>query len=142
MRLSSHRYRIAKKICKLFLPDDPSREVMSIYGTLYPIAAKIRISPAVNKGGPQLAPPVYALAKPSWFFVVDHDSLRRFAHPVTYIFAPVDGSPFEVHEEQWWPLIEGQSHWHHAGHIDAPREFVVFEGVIAYDWRANGRDHP
>jgi len=46
-----------------------------------------------------------------------------------------------VHKEQWWPIVEGQSHWHRDGHIDAPREFVIFEGIIAYDWRANGRDH-
>jgi hypothetical protein len=135
------REGIARKICRSFLPDNPSREVMTIYGTLYPIASKIRISPAVNKSDPKVAPPIYILAKPSWFFLVDHNSLMRFAHRVTYIIAPVNGSTFEVHEEQWWPVIEGQSHWHRDGHIDAPREFVVFEGVIAYDWRANGRDH-
>lgn len=142
LSLFSQRERIARKIYRRFVPHNVSREIMTIYGTLYPVSAKIQIWPAVNKDDPISAPPIYTLAKPSWFFLIDHNSLAGFAHDLTYIFAPVDGSPLEVHEEQWWPFVEGQSHWHRDGHIDAPREFIVFEGVVAYDWRANGRFHP
>lgn len=133
---------VAQDVRESFLPADSSREVMTIYATLYPLATGIAISPAVNKDDPATPPPAYVLSKPSWFLVIDRDSLAGFAHDVTYIIAPDDGSPYEVHEEKWWPLIEGLNHWFQDGRMTAAREFIVYEGVVAADWRAAGEVFP
>lgn len=139
---SVRRQRIADDIVARFLPTDSSREVATVFGTRHPIAAGIEIRPVAHKDNPRLPPPVYTLQKDSWFFVVDRNSLAPFAHAVTYILAPVDGSAYVVHEESWWPIVEGQNHWYRAGSMQADMAFIVFQGIIASDWFANGRTFP
>lgn len=139
---NEQRDAFAADIQAQFLPTDKTREAATIYATLYPIAAGVEISPAFNKNDISQPPPVYSPTRPSWFFVVDYNSTAAFAHDVVFIIAPTDGSAFAVHRERWWPVVEAQNHWYRRGHMDAAREFMVYEGVVAADWRAAGRVFP
>jgi hypothetical protein len=136
---AAQRDAIARRLVATHLPADRTREVATVYATRSPVAAGIEIAPAAHATDPRQAAPTYTLAKESWFFAIDTNSLARFAHPVIFVFVPTDGSADEVHHERWWPVIEGQRTWFRQGHMEAPPENIVFEGVIAASWRANGR---
>lgn len=136
------RAAIAADVIQQLLPADATREVATVYATLHPLASGVRIMPAFHRDDLRQKPPEYVLTTPSFLVVIDHNSLARFAHDVTYVIAPANGSGRQIHRERWWPTVEGQPHWYRGGYMQAPPEFVVFEGVVALDWRLGGRDAP
>jgi hypothetical protein len=137
--VGQQRQKIVDRIIKTYLPTDRTREIATIYATTAPVAPGIEISPSSHATDPTQTPPTYTLSKSSWVIVIDHNSIARFTHPMTYIFVPEDGSADEVHNEGWWPTVDGINLWYRNGHMEAGLENIVFEGIIASSWRANGR---
>lgn len=133
---------VVRMVLDRYLPQDSTREIMTVFASRAPVGVGARIRPNANSSGPHHPPPVYRVDRPSWFFAIDRNSLAKWAHDVTFIFIPTDGSPHVVHNERWWPVIDEKTFWYDHGHMDARPPFVVYEGLIAAAWRDGGRVIP
>lgn len=137
--LEKSRRAAASWVVGHHVSNSPDREMMTVFSSLHPVAAGTEVSPAQHRGDPAQPPPIHSTGKESWFFVIDHATPAAFAHRLTYVFVPLDGSPPLEFEEMWWPKITGKSLWFSRGMMTAPSQYIVYEGIVATAWRLN---HP
>jgi len=130
------RQELTKNVIDNYLPQDSTVRIITIFATLEPLNAGTPISPALNANDFLSPPPVYTMSTDFWLFIVDRYSMAKFAHDVSYIFIPEDGTPHEIHEEKWWPIINNNLTWYYKSYLHAP-QYVVFQGDYAEVWRAN-----
>ena len=46
-----------------------------------------------------------------WFFWIDRAPYARYAHPTQFVLIDAADGTFEVYDEAWWPVLNGQSLW-------------------------------
>ena len=62
-------------------------------------------------GPPEIGTLVWTTDNPVWFFWIDDLPPAMFAHPARFVFVEKNTGEYIVFEEEWWPVIDGQSWW-------------------------------
>ncbi len=65
--------------------------------------------PAEVTSLPHLVP--YTIDVPVWFFWIDREPYARYSHPTTFVLVDASDSTYVTHDEQWWPVLNGDSLW-------------------------------
>ncbi len=58
---------------------------------------------------PHLVP--YTIEGPAWFFWIDLEPYARYSHPTSFVLVDASAGSYVVHEEGWWPFLNGESLW-------------------------------
>jgi len=58
---------------------------------------------------PHLIP--YPLHGDTWFFWIDVEPFARFGHLTRFVLVNASTGSYVVHEEGWWPVLNGRSLW-------------------------------
>ena len=53
----------------------------------------------------------FKITGPQWFFWVDQHPFARYAHPTQFVFLDGQTGSFEISEEMWWPMLNGEIVW-------------------------------
>lgn len=53
----------------------------------------------------------YPLKEESWFFWIDDLPYAKYAHTTRFIFFGIKTKTYTIHQEQWWPVLNGTSLW-------------------------------
>ena len=53
----------------------------------------------------------YDLDGPAWLFWLDLAPYARYAHPTQFVLIDASDGSYVVHDEAWWPVLNGQSLW-------------------------------
>jgi hypothetical protein len=56
-------------------------------------------------------PQPYELCEPCWFFWIDEYPCAKFSHPCQFIFIGTQTGSMTVHQEAWWPVLNGEPVW-------------------------------
>ncbi len=54
---------------------------------------------------------LYPLKESTWFFWIDDAPYAKYAHPTRFFFYGVETRKYNVCEEEWWPVLNGESLW-------------------------------
>gem|GEM_PF-1303206 len=65
--------------------------------------------PADVMGLPHLVP--YTIECPVWFFWIDLEPYARYSHPTRFVLIDASDGSHVVHDEGWWPVLNGESLW-------------------------------
>lgn len=66
-------------------------------------------SPLPKTELPSAAP--YSIEENCWFFWIDDVPHAKFAHPTRFVFFGIETRTMTVHQEEWWPVLNGSSLW-------------------------------
>jgi hypothetical protein len=53
----------------------------------------------------------YPLKEDVWFFWIDDAPSGKYAHPTRFVFFGIETGLHTVYEEEWWPVLNGESLW-------------------------------
>jgi len=58
---------------------------------------------------PHLVP--YTIEGPAWFFWIDLEPYARYSHPTRFVLVDASDGSYVVHDEGWWPVLNGELLW-------------------------------
>jgi hypothetical protein len=53
----------------------------------------------------------YQLEEDTWFFWIDDAPCAKYAHPTRFFLFGIETGRFTVHNEEWWPVLNGTPLW-------------------------------
>ncbi|UCF09829.1 MAG: hypothetical protein JSW65_07160 [Candidatus Bipolaricaulota bacterium] len=53
----------------------------------------------------------YRIKDRTWFAWIDLDPYAKYAHPTLFVLIDAANGTFTVHQEAWWPVLNGSSMW-------------------------------
>ncbi len=53
------------------------------------------------------------LTQPTWFAWINDDPTAYFEHPTRFVYINAYTGEFEIQNEGWWPVVNGESLWMH-----------------------------
>lgn len=58
---------------------------------------------------PHVSP--YPLKEDVWFFWIDDAPYAKYAHPTRFVLFGIETRVYRIHQEEWWPILNGESLW-------------------------------
>jgi len=71
----------------------------------------------------------YPIEAPAWFFWIDREPHARYSHPTTFVLVDAADGTTVIHDERWWPVLNGRSLWTDGEEYWTRRDWVASEAV-------------
>lgn len=91
-------------ISELVRPDEVQHPLIA-FGWRTPLKQGDVVSTEYSGG------PAFPIEQETWFFWLDDAPYKGFAHRTRYIFVHTETGLWDVHDVDWWPLLNGSSIW-------------------------------
>ena len=71
-----------------------------------------------------------SLRGPTWFVWLDLSPYARYSHPTRFVLIDARDGSFDVYDEAWWPLLNGESLWTELASYWDERNWIGSAGLM------------